>query len=158
MLFRFGLPATKASASSLPATVARMLRGAVSCGTLTVADRQRVNGTEAIELTSRSGSLIPETIWVSPGTYLPVRVVVGPGPGKRGFQQTANIAWLPPTAQNLNLLTVPVPAGFRKVTLPQAVTPILGLPPFRPLVPSRPGLPVPFPAAPGLRPLAPFFR
>ena len=125
MLFRLGLPGTIFSASSLPTTVATALRTAVSCGTLAVACRQRVDGIEAIELTSRPGSLISETIWVSPDTYLPVRVVVRSAPGMPVFQQTADFTWLPPTARNLAKLTVPIPAGFRKVSLPEAVLPIL---------------------------------
>jgi hypothetical protein len=127
LLFRLGLPGTGSSASSLPTTVATELRTAVSCGTLTVAGRQRVDGTEAIELRSRPGSLISETIWVSPDTYLPVRVVVRSAPGTPVLQQTADFTWLPPTARNLAKLTVPIPAGFRKVSLPETVLPILQL-------------------------------
>lgn len=98
------------------ATVASALRAAISCGTLTVAGRQRVDGTDAIELTSRPGSPIPETIWVSPGTYLPLRVILGPGPGQPSVRQTADIIWLQPTTQNLARLEVPIPAGFRQVS------------------------------------------
>jgi len=122
VLFRLGLPGTSTSASSLPTTVATTLRTAVSCGSLTVAGRQNVDGTDAIELKSRSGSPIAETIWVSPSTYLPVRVVAR-SPFTPGVEQTADFTWLPPTAQNLAKLTVPVPAGFRKVSLFQAVAP-----------------------------------
>jgi hypothetical protein len=100
--------------------VARDLRAAVSCGTLVVTGRQNIDGTEAIELTSPPGSPISETIWISPGTYLPLRVVVSiPGPPL--IQETADITWLPPTAQNLAKLTVPIPAGFRRVSLAEAV-------------------------------------
>jgi hypothetical protein len=122
LLFRSGLlPGFGASASSRPTTVATALRAAVSCGTLAVAGRQRVDGTEAIELTSRPGSPIAETVWVSPGTYLPVRMVIRLG---QVLRQAADITWLPPTAQNLARLTVPVPAGFRQVPLAEAVTPM----------------------------------
>ena len=127
LLFRLGLPGTGSSASSLPTTVATELRTAVSCGTLAVAGRQRVDGIEAIELTSRPGSLISETIWVSPDTYLPVRVVVRSARGMPVAQQTADFTWLPPTAQNLAKLTVPIPAGFRKVSLRETVLPIAQL-------------------------------
>jgi hypothetical protein len=123
--FQPGLPVPGVSASSLPATVARALRAAVSCGALTAVGRQRVAGIEAIKLTSRPDSMIPETIWVSPGTYLPVRVVILPAPGAPGISQTADITWLLPTAQNLNKLTVPIPAGFRQVPLAQAVRPLM---------------------------------
>jgi hypothetical protein len=125
LLFRFGLPGIGLPASWLPATVGTALRTAVSCGTLAVPGRQRVDGIEAIELTSRPGSLISETIWVSPGPYLPVRVVVRSAPGTPVLQQTADITWLPPTAQNLAKLTVPIPAGFRQVPLIEAATPLL---------------------------------
>jgi hypothetical protein len=130
LLFRFGLPgvgfaATSLFASSLPATVARDLRTAISCGALTVAGRQRVDGIEAIELTSRRISLISETIWVTPRTYLPVRVVVRSAPGAPVLQQTADITWLRPTAANLARITVPIPAGFRRAPLIRVVLPIL---------------------------------
>ena len=125
MLFQPGLPGAGLSAGS-PATVAKALRAAISCGTLAVAPgRQRVDGVEAIELTSRPGSQISETIWVSPGSYLPVRVVLRSPPGPPVFQREADITWLPPTAQNLAKLTVPIPAGFRQVPLAGAVMPIL---------------------------------
>ncbi len=110
-------------ANALP--TARALRSAISCGALTAAGRQRVDGIEAIELTSRPNSPISETIWVSPGTYLPVRVSVSSALGFAGVRQTADITWLTSTAQNLATLTVPIPAGFRKVSIPQAVVPIL---------------------------------
>ena len=47
------------------------------------------------------------------------------GPGAPVLRQTADITWLPPTAQNLARLTVPIPAGFRQVPLAEAVRPIL---------------------------------
>ena len=119
LLLRPKLPGEGASASPLPAATA--LRTAISCGTLVMAGRQRVDGIEAIKLTSRPDSQIPETIWVSPDTYLPVRVVIRPAPGQPGPSLTADITWLPATAQNLARLTVPVPAGFRQVPLLQAV-------------------------------------
>jgi hypothetical protein len=148
VLFQPSLPGTGVYAQSL-LTVARLLRAAVSCGTLAEAGKQRVDGIEAIKLTSGRNRPVIETIWVSPGTYLPVRVVI------RSFfhhslvlnnqvvlRQTADFTWLPPTPQNLAKLTVPIPAGFRRVTYGQAVTPIVqGMP--QGLVPraaSRPGL------------------
>jgi len=156
VLFRLGLPGTSTSTSSLPTTVATALHTAVSCGSLSVAGRQTVDGTDAIELKSRAGSLISETIWVSPSTYLPVRVVTRSS-YTPAIQQTADFTWLPPTAQNQAKLTVPVPAGFRKVSLTQAVTPNLKLipggpvpkPTFSPAGPASfgSGLSVPRPAA-----------
>jgi hypothetical protein len=143
VLFRLGLPGTSISTSSLPSTVAEALRTAVSCGSLTVAGRPTVDGTETIELTSRPGSLISEAIWVSPSTYLPVRVTTKSAAGFAPTEQTADFTWLPPTAQNLAKLTVPIPAGFRKVPLSQAIAPNLKLVPGAPFPRAKA---VPFPA------------
>lgn len=118
-LFQPALADAGFSAGSLPSTVASALRAAISCGTLTVAGRQRVDGIEAIELTSRAGSPIFETIWVSPETYLPVRVVVRLA-GTPALQRTADITWLRPTARNLAKLIAPIPAGFRRAPLAEA--------------------------------------
>ena len=116
---RLGQPGTSFAAGELPATVATDLRTAVSCGALTVAGRQHVGGTEAIELTSRPDSADSAAIWVNPDTYLPVRVVIGLSPahgrGQPVLQLTADITWLKPTAQNLANLSVPIPAGFRHI-------------------------------------------
>jgi hypothetical protein len=121
LLLQPGLPAGGPEASWLPSTVAKDLRAAVSCGNLVSAGTQRVNGAEAIKLTSSPDSVIPETIWVSPGSYLPVRVVIRPAPGRPGPAQSANITWLKPTSQNLASLNVPIPAGFRRIPLAAAV-------------------------------------
>jgi hypothetical protein len=115
LLLQPGLPGTGFSASSRPATVARELRAAISCGTLIVAGRQRAGGVEAIKLASSPDSQIPETIWVSPDTYLPVRVVARAAAKPGAPWLTADITWLRPTGQNLAKLTVPIPAGFRQV-------------------------------------------
>jgi hypothetical protein len=116
-LFPSGLPVVDVAAGGLPAAVARGLRAAISCGALADAGLQRVDGIKTIKLTSRPGSPIAEAIWVSPGTYLPVRVVIRPAFGQTGPWQTADITWLQPTEQNLARLTVRVPAGFRQVRL-----------------------------------------
>ncbi len=117
LLFQPWLQAAGMAASSRPATVARDLRAAISCGALVVAGRQRTGGVNAIKLTSRPGSPISETIWVSPGSYLPVRVTARSATGNHILSQTATISWLPLTAQSLAKLAVPVPAGFRRVPL-----------------------------------------
>ena len=122
LLFTPGLTAIGLPATTLPATVARALRAAVTCGTLTETGHQQLNRTEAIKLTSRPGSPTPETIWVSPGTYLPIRVISHPAPGTPGPWQTATITWLPPTPRNLAKLTIPIPAPFRRIPLAQAIT------------------------------------
>ncbi len=130
VLFQPTLPGAGLAAKSLP-TVARTLRAAVACGTLDVAARQRFDGVEAIKLTSGRKSIIAETVWVSAGTYLPMRVVIRSLPGRSlvidkdvVLRQTADFTWLPPTTRNLARLTVPIPAGFRHVSYAQAVWPI----------------------------------
>jgi hypothetical protein len=126
LLFQPGLPGAGVSAGSLTATAVRALRAAVSCGALAAAaGRQRVDGIDALVLTSSPASPIPETIWVSQGTYLPVRVTVRPVPGTPGQWQTADITWLQPTKQNLAHLTVPIPAGFRQVPIAWADRPLM---------------------------------
>ncbi len=123
-LFRLGAPQIGVPAGSPPASVVKLLRTAISCGSLTVVGHQRVDGIEATELTSGPDSLISETIWVSPTTYLPVRVALRLSSGSPVSQQTADITWLQPTAQNLAKLTVPIPAGFRRVRFSEVVRPI----------------------------------
>ena len=112
--------------SGLPVTVPGFLRNAVSRGSLAEAGRQRVDGIEAIKLTSPPGSLLSETVWVNPRTYLPVRVITQPIPGQPGSGQTADITWLRPTRQNLAKLTVPIPGGFRKFPLADLTGPSPG--------------------------------
>jgi hypothetical protein len=117
LLFHTDLPVPGLAAGSLPTAVARDLRAAISCGSLAVAGRQRVNGAEAIKLTSGPASPVAEIVWVSPGSYLPVRVVTRSAFGGHVVRQTADIAWLAPTARNLAKLTVPIPAAFHRVPL-----------------------------------------
>ena len=117
------------TATLLPGTVASTLRNAVSCGTLAVTGRQPVDGIEAIDLTSRPGSAINETVWVDPATYLPVRINVDLVPGAPTWQ-TVNITWLPATAQNLAKLIVPVPAGFRHIPAAEIRPTVSKTPPY----------------------------
>jgi hypothetical protein len=117
LLFLAGPPAPGAPGGAPPAAVAGDLRAAISCGSLTMAGRQRVNGAETIKLTSGPTSPIAETLWVSPGNYLPVRVLTRTALGPRVLRQTADITWLAPTPQNLAKLTVPIPTAFRHVPL-----------------------------------------
>lgn len=148
VLFQPSLPGSGLAPKSLR-TVARTLHAAVSCGTLDVAARQRLDGVEAIKLTSGRSSPIFETIWVNPGTYLPIRVVIRSFPhhslvlnNQVVLRQTADFTWLPPTPQNLARLTVPIPAGFRRVSYGQAAMPIAERMPqgLLPRAASGPGL------------------
>jgi hypothetical protein len=99
----------------------------LKCGAFTVAGRQRVDGVDAIKLAGHK--TVPDTtIWVDPGTYLPVRLVshgqvkqVGSGAGNRPIPVTLTVdfRWLPATRANLAKLTAPIPPGFHKVTYPK---------------------------------------
>jgi hypothetical protein len=122
LLFKPRLPGASVAVHSM-LTVVGYLRAAVSCGALKGAGRQSVDGVDAIELTSRPNNMISETIWASPSTYLPVRVVIRPVRGKPGLAQTADITWNRPTGQNLARMTVPIPTGFRQVSLAEAAGP-----------------------------------
>jgi hypothetical protein len=128
-LFQPALPGVSLIGSSVsPLPTATALRTAISCGALAMAGRQRIDGIEAIELTSRPGSPLSETIWANPHTYLPARVVVRLAFGNAVLQRTADITWLRPTPQNLARLTVPIPAGFRQVPFLRAIGPIRQIP------------------------------
>jgi hypothetical protein len=122
-LLQPGLPVSDPSAW-LPTTAAGALRAAISCGTLETDGQQVVDGVDAIKLTSRPDSPLSETIWVSPGTYLPVRVVIRSASGQPFPWQTADISWLQPSEQNQAKLTVPIPAGFHQGPLAKGVSAI----------------------------------
>jgi hypothetical protein len=83
------------------------IRAQLACGAYTVAGTQAVGGADALKITANSGRL---TLWVNPATYLPVRLETGGL--QTGFQ------WLSPTAANLSMLNMPVPAGFHQVPPP----------------------------------------
>ena len=84
------------------------IHGALACGGLSVAGRTRVDSATAIKLTGTQRLAKPPiTLYVSPATYLPIRVVIG------GLRQ--DYRWLAPTAANLAMLTVRIPPRFRRV-------------------------------------------
>jgi hypothetical protein len=87
------------------------IRSQLSCGEYRVAGRQSVDGIDAIKITGSESHI---TLWVSPSTYLPVRLVAGPGTAQR---QT-DFSWLAPTPARLAALNVTVPAGFQQVAPP----------------------------------------
>ena len=87
------------------------IRSQLSCGEYRVAGRQWVDGIDAIKITGSESHI---TLWVSPSTYLPVRLVAGPG----AAQRQTDFSWLAPTPANLAALNVTVPAGFQQVAPP----------------------------------------
>ena len=84
------------------------IHAALACGGLSVTGRMRVDGAAAITLTGTQRlAKLPITLYVSPATYLPIRIVIG------GLRQ--DYRWLAPTAANLAMLKVRIPPGFRRV-------------------------------------------
>lgn len=73
--------------------------------------RQWIGGIDAITITGNKGL---DTLWVSPATYLPVRVMLTFG----NVQIQTDFSWLAPTPANLAALNVTVPAGFQQVAPP----------------------------------------
>ena len=95
-----------------------IIESGLRCGLYRVAGHQRVNGVDAIKLTTRpaEGGTV---LWVDPHTYLPVRMetavqVVTPRSVTPADIWT-DFHWLPPTRVNLAQLTATIPAGFRHV-------------------------------------------
>jgi hypothetical protein len=84
------------------------IQSALGCGGLSVTGRVEVDGAIAIRLTgTRRLTKMPLTMYVSPVTFFLIRVVIG------GLRQ--DYRWLAPTAGNLAMLKVRIPAGFRRV-------------------------------------------
>ena len=93
------------------------IRAALSCGHYRIAGQQRLGAARAIKLVSvKPDGPYSETLWVSPATYLPMRLTwhwldrraAGPG------TLTGDFRWLRPTAANLGSLRVTAPHGFRQ--------------------------------------------
>jgi hypothetical protein len=85
------------------------IHAALVCGGLSVTGRMHVDGGTAIKLTGiQRLAKLPITLYVSPATYLPIRIVIG------GLRQ--DYQWLAPTAANLAMLKVNIPPRFRRVS------------------------------------------
>ena len=93
------------------------IHAALSCGHYRIAGQQRLGTARATKLVSvKPDGPYSETLWVSPATYLPMRLTWhwldhrGAGSGTL----TGDFRWLHPTAANLRSLRVTVPPGFRQ--------------------------------------------
>jgi hypothetical protein len=123
------LPARKCG-SPFNMTSPPAIRQALSCGLYVLAGRQHVDGIDAIKLAP--GPLITHqhvlpgynVIWVSPATYLPVRIRAYHAEGSRSWIQE-DFRWLPATKVNLAAFHLSV-AGFRKVKGPGGTVAISG--------------------------------
>jgi hypothetical protein len=100
---------------------AAYIRATLACGGFRITGHAVVDGVRAIKLAGTprlSATPGREVIYVSASTYLPVRMVqlgvrYSVPPVTRTV--TEDFRWLPPTKANRALLTVPVPAGFRRL-------------------------------------------
>lgn len=103
-----------------------LISKALSCHLFRAAGHHQVGGVDALrlaatprllrELHAESAIIGPEvTLWVNSTTFLPVRLVLSP-------EKRADFGWLKPTATNLAMLRVKVPAGLREVRLPADAT------------------------------------
>jgi len=98
----------------------KIIANGLSCGAFTDAGRQWVDGVDAIKLVGHKAA--HTTIWVDPGSYLPVRltdqvqVIFGSTKNQHPATLTIDFRWLPPTKANLRELTAPIPPSFREVT------------------------------------------
>jgi hypothetical protein len=102
-----------------PLQAATALRAQVKAGRVTLAGHTTMDGQRAIHLRERqSGGLI--SMWVSPATYLPIRVIETaagvPATSPRAVRD--DYRWLPATPANLRLLTRAgaIPASFTRVS------------------------------------------
>jgi hypothetical protein len=93
------------------------IHAALSCGHYRIAGQQRLGTARAIKLVSvKPDGPYSETLWVSPATYLPMRLTWhwldhrGAGPGTL----TGDFRWLRPTPASLASLQAMVPHGFRQ--------------------------------------------
>ena len=86
------------------------IRAELRCGGFALDGRYRVDGIDAIKMTSRQAGL---TVWVNPASYLPVRLT------RSGqYDSVTDFRWLAPTAARLAQLNIAIPAHFRQVAAP----------------------------------------
>ncbi|OXM64234.1 hypothetical protein [Amycolatopsis vastitatis] len=87
------------------------IKKAVGAGALTLVGNEVIDGKPTIHLRLSGSGTVPgfvkdafSDLWVSQSSYLPVRI--GSGESRQDY------SWLPPTPENLALLTAPIPAGY----------------------------------------------
>ena len=98
----------------------------VACGGYKMAGYAKIDGAETVKITgsrvigSGSGeSTNTDTLFISPSTYLPVRITQSvTSPGLHGSVTSVDIQWLPPTAANQARTSVTVPCGYQQISWP----------------------------------------
>jgi hypothetical protein len=91
----------------------RQIKEAMESGDLKITNRgEVVDGQATIELSGDKVMPVTGSIrfWVNESTYLPIRSAYGDDDG--GWGDPADFTWLPPTPENMALLTPPIPEGF----------------------------------------------
>jgi hypothetical protein len=119
------LEATGDPGTNWPLLIGRTL----ACGGYKMAGYAEIDGAETVKITGsrvvRIGSgpagaiTFTDTLFVSPSTFLPVRITQSAAaPGVHGSLTSADIQWLPPTAANRARASVTVPCGYQQISWP----------------------------------------
>lgn len=92
------------------------IKQALDSGAFTIVGNEVINGQPTIHLHDKGsvpgflGASPFDDLWVSQSSYLPIRVSGGPR------HESQDYTWLPPTPENLALLTPPIPAGYQEIS------------------------------------------
>lgn len=94
------------------------IRATLACGRITLAGQARIDGAETIRIVAtarsepgrRAAAAGRLTMYVSPSSYLPVRI--------DWLGTRVDLSWLPPTPANLAKLNVTIPPGFEQIYKP----------------------------------------
>jgi hypothetical protein len=113
------------------------INATLACGAATVTGHVKINRTETTKITGRPvtvklskgyGKSVGAkwatarwTLYVNSRTFLPVRIygsteTFGGPAATSTFSSATNVRWLPPTAANVAMTLVTIPAGFRRVS------------------------------------------
>jgi hypothetical protein len=106
-----------------------LIRQTLACGGYKMAGYAEIDGAKTVKVTgSRVFDVAPGptgdititiTLFVSPVTYLPVRITQSAAaPGAHGWPTSADIQWLLPTAANRARASVTVPCGYQRISWP----------------------------------------
>jgi hypothetical protein len=130
------------------------IRAELNCPGYVVTHNQRVNGIDAIEIQRNPGKDGAVALWVNAKTYLPLKATVYHSPNDEPPAAYNNAksplelwqyGFLPPTKDNLAILNIPIPPGFKgSSTVSQAAPlPAVWTPPATGAIPPFGLQPVP---------------
>jgi hypothetical protein len=106
-----------------------LIRRTLACGGYKVAGYADIGRAETVRITGSRvidlGSVPPghitvtDTLFVSPSTYLPVRITQSAAaPGEHDSLTSEGVQWLPPTTANRARASVTVPCGYQQISWP----------------------------------------